>query len=195
MRSIRGLRGEEAREIVRDDFEFRGVGAGVFQLLHAVIELRGFLDGAVDGAVAGPGDMPRGHAEMPDDGDAFARHRLDDEGAGRAIDAAGADLERAEGDADRFLRRSPPVRRGAGEEAVRGRGDERRQTRLGLGTVEAATHQINAGLLRGGGFLRGFDVDVREEAFALELREIEDGVFFAGAEHGQGRSREEGSSL
>lgn len=39
------------------------------------------------------------------------------------------------------------------------RGDKRRETRLRLGTGEAATYQIDAGPFLGGGFLPGFDVD------------------------------------
>ena len=84
------------------------------------------------------------------------------------------------------------MRGGTGEEAARSGGNEIRQHRLRLGTVETAAHQINAGLLGCRGFFRRLDVNMREHAFALELLEIEDGVFLARSEH---RTRSENSAI
>ena len=168
-----------------DDFEFGGVGAGVFEGFHAAMQFERLVDGPADRPVVRPGDMPRYHAEMTDDRNAFAGHGFDDERAGRAIDGAGPDLERAEGDADGFLRRGEAVRGGAGEKAIRRRRDEVRQACLCFRTVEAATHEVHAGFLGGGGFLGRFHVDMREATFALELLKIVDGVLFARPKHGE----------
>ena len=108
-----------------------------------------------DGAVKRTGHVARHHAEVTDDGDALAGHGLDDEEAGGAVDGTGPDFQGAESHADRLLRRGQPVRGGAGKEAVRRRGDKVGQTRLRLGTVEAAAHEIHPGFFRGGGFFAG----------------------------------------
>ena len=171
---------------MRDDLQFRRVGAGILQFLHAPVQFPGFLHGAADGAVAGPGDMTRDQAEMSDDGNAFAGHGFDDERTGGAVHRTGPGFERAETYPDRLLRRSQSVRGGRGEETV-GRGShEGGQARLGLRTVETAAHEIDSGLGRSGSFLRGFDVDVCQDPLAFELLEVVNGVFFAGAEHEAG---------
>ena len=118
---------------MRREFQFRGVGAGVLQVFQALIEQFGFRDGAADGAITGPGDVARDHAEMSDDGNPLAGHSFDDEGAGRAIDGAGAQLEGAESDADGLLRGCQAMGRGSGEKAVRRGGDEAGQAHLGFG--------------------------------------------------------------
>ena len=75
-------------------------------------------------------------------------------------------------------------RRGGKETAGRGR-HQQRQTGLRFGTVEAAAHEVNAGFFRRRGLLRRFDMEVRQAAFALELLEIINGVFFSRSEHGR----------
>ena len=73
---------------------------------------------------------------------------------------------------------------GGGQEAVGSGLDQAGQSGLGLGGIEAATHDVHAGGGRGGGLFRGLHMDVGEAAFALELLEIVDGVLLAGTEHG-----------
>ena len=73
------------------------------------------------------------------------------------------------------------MRSRAREEAVRRRCDEERQASLRLGRIKTATHEIDAGEFRSGGFLGRLHVDVGEDAFAFELLQFVDGVFLAGA--------------
>ncbi len=95
---------------MRDDFEFRGVGSGVLQRLHAAMEFQSFLDSATDGAVTGPGDVARDKAKVTDDRDAFARHRLDEEGTGGSIDGAGACIAGSKPEADSLHGRGEAMR-------------------------------------------------------------------------------------
>ena len=67
---------------------------------------------------------------------------------------------------------------------MRGGGHEIGQSSLRLWAVKAAAHQIDPGRVSGGGFFRGFDVNVRQAALAFQLLEVKDGEFFAWAKHG-----------
>ena len=69
-------------------------------------------------------------------------------------------------DADRLFRGSQAVGRRGGKETLRRGGDQMRQARLRLGRVETATHEIDARLLRGGGFLGRFHVNMGEAALS-----------------------------
>ena len=178
-----GVFAEVSGELVGDEFEFGGVGAGGFEAFHLVVKAAGFGGGFADGADIGPGGVARDHAEVADDRDAFAGHGFDDKGAGAAIDRAGAEFERFKADADGFFLGGEAVRGGAGEKTFRRSFYEGGEAGLRGGRIEAAAHEVDASGFGGGGFLGGFDVDVRELAFAFELAEIVDGIFFGGAEH------------
>ncbi|MFM1944041.1 MAG: hypothetical protein RI897_3023 [Verrucomicrobiota bacterium] len=89
-----------------------------------------------------------------------------------------------EGDADGFFAGGEAMGGGAGDEAIGCCGDDFGEAGLGFRGVEATAHEVDAGGFGGGGFLGGFDVDMGEAAFAFELLEVVDRVFFAGAEHG-----------
>ena len=178
------LRTKEAREIVRHDFEFCRIGTGVLQLFHPAMEFKRLRHGAADRAVAGPRHMAGNQTEMSHHRNPFAGHRLDDAGTGRAVNRAGPEFQRAEPYPDRLLRRRKAVRRGRGKETVRRGGHQQRQSGLRFGTVKAATHQINTRFLRRRGLLRRLHVNVGQAAFALELLEIINGVFFPRSEHG-----------
>lgn len=129
----RGVFAEVSGKLVGDEFEFGGVGAGGFEAFHLVVKAAGFGGGFADGADVGPGGVAWDHAEVADDRDAFAGHGFDDEGAGAAINGAGAEFERCKADANSLFLRSQPMRRGAGEETF-GRGcDEKREAGLGGG--------------------------------------------------------------
>lgn len=81
-----GLGAEERGEVMGYDFEFGGVGAGVFEVFHLPEELLGFPGCFSYGAVIGPGDVAWDHAEVSDYGDTFTGHAFDDVGAGGAVD-------------------------------------------------------------------------------------------------------------
>ena len=73
-----GFFGEVRGKLVRDEFNFGGVSARVFESFHLVVELGGFFGGFADGAKVGPGGVARDHAEMANDGNALARHSFNE---------------------------------------------------------------------------------------------------------------------
>ncbi len=179
----RGFAAEVGGELMGHEFEFGGIGAGAFETLHLLVKLAGFGRSSADGADVCPGGVAGNHAEVPNDGDAFAGHRLNDPGAGRAVNRAGPEFQGAETDADGLLRTRQPVRRGARDEAA-GRGlDQKGETGLGGRGIEAAAQEIDLRLFRSGGFLRRFDVDVSEATLSLELPQVVNGVFLGRSQH------------
>lgn len=59
-----------------------------------------------------------------------------------------------------------------------------------LGRIVAATYEIDTCCLGCGGFLRRFDVDVRQTTLTLELLQVVDGVFFSWSKHDGDDGRE-----
>lgn len=170
---------------MRDQFQFGGIRSGAFKLFELAVELGGFSGGLADGAEVGPGGVAWDHAEMAYDGDPFAGHGFDNPGAGGAIDGTGAQFERLEAGANCFLGGGHSMGSGAGNETRRSGGHEERQSRLGRGRIKAAAQQVNPGRFGGGRFFGGFDMDMSEAAFSLELLQIANRIFLVGPEHGR----------
>ena len=123
---------------MRHQFDLRGVGPGILQGLHLAPKTEGLLKGFSDRPVARPSGVAGNHPEMPDNGQAFARHGFHDQRTGRTINRTGPQFHSLEADADGFFRRCQAMGRGRRYEAGRGGLHEEWQTGLALGRIETA---------------------------------------------------------